>query len=117
MSWSLFSKSDTLPTVPSKNNIMKALESGDKAADSVGKMNAVSGAQNIANSVYHVAVALMLIYLVICGVITAVHIAKYGDNPQLKEKAFEKFRENLIAIAILGGISTIIKFAAGFALK
>lgn len=117
--WDLFGNTDAVPSVPKYTNPKAALGNGDSMAESVGgdALNSVTGIQTLANQIYYIAIGVMIVYLLICFVIAASQLSQYADNPQKRQQVLTDLKRNAIAIAILGGVSTIIKLAISLGLS
>lgn len=106
-SWSLFGKTDSVPVPPDISS--DVWNSGESLKDGVGG-NSVSQFTvflGYAETVANILIGLSVIWLLINFVVMATQLAQYGDNPAMRQKVLDNFKRNLLAIAILGGLSTI----------
>lgn len=110
--WNLFQE-DSAPVPPEMPDA--ALQRVDQMTEGVGGNNIsnFSGGITIWGQIYHIVVALTLIFLMASFVVMVVQLAQHGDNPVLREKTFSNLKRNIIAFTILGAIETIVGMSFG----
>lgn len=113
VAWSFFGDTTDVPTPPDIKT--DAFTSGDAMLDGVGGEHVAAYAQLLtyAQTIANILIGISVIWLLINFVVMAVQLAQAGDNPGMRQKCVDNFKRNLFAIAILGGISTIVSICLG----
>lgn len=104
----LFSGGDSVPDIP--DNATTSLFTND---DSTTMDSVTNGSYGMIRQIIPIVIALCLIWLVTSFVIFAVQLSRYGDNPSERQKIYQGFKRNLIAVAIVGGASVIAGMFVG----